>query len=195
MARIVGYIAASLDGFIAGPSERLDWLHRYDGMDLGEHDFSLFLKGIRTVVMGRRTYEFIASDPAPWAYGEQRAIVVTSSKIADPKGALETRRDVDALITELRELDDGDVWLVGGGRLQMAFMERGALDELEIYVIPELVGGGTPLFPASGFEASPQLVSARALDRGCVRLHYTLPTTRGSGDEVAQQVSPPPAAA
>ena len=28
----------------------------------------------------------------------------------------------------------------------MAFMERGALDEIEIYIIPELLGGGRPLF-------------------------------------------------
>lgn len=174
MARILGYIAASLDGFIAAPGDRLDWLFRYDGMDLGEHDYSYFLKRIRTVVMGRGTYDFIAKDPAPWAYGEQRVIVVTSKPIADPKGPLETRSDIDPLIAELRGLEDGDVWMLGGGRLQMAFMERGALEEIEIYVMPELIGGGTPLFPATGFQASPKLLSAQALDRGCVRLHYML---------------------
>lgn len=174
MARIVGYIAASLDGYIAAPDDNLDWLFRYDGMDLGEHDYSHFLKRIRTVVMGRGTYDFLAEVSAPWPYGEQRAIVVTSQPIDDPKGQLETRDDVDALIAELRSLTDGDVWMVGGGQLQMAFMERGALDEIEIYVIPELIGGGRPLFPATGFQASPRLLGAQALDRGCVRLHYAL---------------------
>lgn len=174
MARILGYIATSLDGFIAAPGDSLDWLFRYDGMDLGEHDYSHFLKQIRTVVMGRGTYDFIANDPSPWAYDQQRVIVVTSTPITDRKGALETRSDIDALIGELRSLDDGDVWMLGGGRLQMTFMERGALDEIEIYVMPELVGGGTPLFPATGFQASPTLLSARTLDRGCVRLHYRL---------------------
>lgn len=174
VARILGYIAASLDGFIAAPGDRLDWLFRYDGMDLGEHDYSCFLKRIRTVVMGRGTYDFIAKDPAPWAYGDQRVIVVTSRPITDPKGPLETRSDIDSLIAELRGLEDGDVWMLGGGRLQMAFMERGALEEIEIYVMPELIGGGTPLFPATGFQTSPKLLSAQALDRGCVRLHYML---------------------
>jgi dihydrofolate reductase len=88
------------------------------------------------------------------------------------KGPLEVRSDVDALISELRGLDDGDVWMVGGGQLQMAFLERGALDEIEIYIIPEMLGGGRPLFPPTGFRTSPTLVSAQALDRGCVRLHY-----------------------
>ena len=174
MARILGYIAASVDGFIAGPGDSLDWLHRYGDMDLGEHAFGRFLEGIRTVVMGRGTYDFLARDPAPWAYEKQRAIVVTSTEIANPKGPIETRRDVRALVSELRGLDDGDVWVVGGGRLQMAFLECGALDEVEIYVIPELIGGGIPLFPPCGVETSLKLLSARVLDRGCVRLHYAV---------------------
>lgn len=172
MARILGYIAASLDGFIATENDGLDWLFKYDGLDLAEHDYGLFVKGIRTVVMGRGTYDFLAADPSPWAYGDQRVMVVTSRPIPDPKGALETRSDVDALVTELRSLDDGDVWMLGGGRLQMAFLERRALDEIEIYVMPEIIGGGRPLFPATGAQASPRLIDARHLDRGCVRLHY-----------------------
>ena len=141
MAKIVGYIAASLDGLIADENDNLDWLFKYDGMDLGEHDYRTFLKGIRTVVMGRGTYDFIANDPAPWAYADQRVVVVTTRPIENPKGPLQVKDNVDNLIAELRAIDDGDVWMLGGGMLQMAFMERGALDEIEIYIIPELLGG------------------------------------------------------
>ncbi len=172
MARILGYIATSLDGLIATEDDNLDWLFKYDDMNLGEHDYRAFLKRIRTVVMGRGTYDFIAKEPSPWTYADKRVIVVTSRSIDDPKGPLEIRSDADALIAELRALDDGDVWMVGGGRLQMAFLERGALDEIEIYVIPEMLGGGRPLFPLTGFRASPTLISAQAIDKGCVRLHY-----------------------
>lgn len=177
MARIKGYIAASLDGLIAGKNDSLDWLFKYDSMDLGEHDYRTFLESTRTVVMGRGTYDFIAHEPSPWAYADKRVLVVTSQPIEAPKGPLETRGDIDALIAELRALDDGDVWMLGGGRLQMAFLERGALDEIEIYVIPEMLGEGTPLFPLTGFRASPKLVSAGAVDQGCVRLHYRFDAT------------------
>lgn len=62
----------------------------------------------------------------------------------------------------------------------MAFIERRALDEIEIYVMPELLGSGKPLFPATGFRAGLRLLQATALDRGCVRLHYALDhTARG----------------
>jgi dihydrofolate reductase len=172
MAKILGYIAASLDGLIATEDDNFDWLFKSDDMNLGEHDYRTFLKHIRTVVMGRGTYDFIAGEPSPWAYGDKRVIVVTSRPIGNPKGPLEVRSDVDALIRELRELDDGDVWMLGGGQLQMAFLERGALDEIEIYAIPEILGGGQPLFPLTRFCASPTLVSAQMIDKGCVRLHY-----------------------
>lgn len=172
MAKIVGYIASSLDGFIATADDGLDWLFAYDGLDLGKHDYREFIKTVRTVVMGRATYDFLEKDGSPWTYGDQRVLVVTSRPIPHPKGPLETRSDIDALVAELRGLDDGDVWMVGGGQLQMAFIERGALDAIEIYVMPDLLGGGKALFPPTGFQSGLRLISASALDRGCVRLHY-----------------------
>ena len=173
MARIVGYIASSLDGFIADPSESLAWLTQRTDMQLGEFDYNLFIKRIRTVVMGRGTYDWLVRENIPWPYGEQRVIVVTSRPLPAPIGQLETRTDIDALVAELRALDDGDVWMLGGGQLQMAFMERGALDEIEIYVISQLLGGGFPLFPATGFEKRLKLLSSNMLGTGCVRLHYS----------------------
>ena len=47
MAKIVGYIATSLDGMIADKNDSLDWLFAYDGMDLGAYDYNKFLKRIQ----------------------------------------------------------------------------------------------------------------------------------------------------
>ncbi len=173
MARIIGYIAASLDGFIADPHEGLNWLTERKDLELGEFDYTLFIKRIRTVVMGRATYDWLVREGMSWPYAEQRAIVVTSRPLPSPVGALETRTDVDALIAELRALDDGDVWMLGGGKLQMAFIERGALDELEVYVISQLLGGGYPLFPPTGLSRELKLLTAQALGSGGARLHYS----------------------
>lgn len=172
MARIVGYIATSLDGFIATTDENLDWLMEQPDLNLGEHDYRDFIKTIGTVVMGRATYDWIARFPGAWEYDGKRVIVVTSRPIENPKGPLETRSDIPALISELRALDDGDVWMLGGGKLQMSFMEQGALDEIEIYVMSEIIGGGIPLFPATGLRMTPSLISAKTLGKECARLHY-----------------------
>lgn len=173
MARIRGYIAASLDGFIATPDGGLDWLTKYENVDLGEASYERFIAGIRTIVMGRGTYDFVAGAATEWPYADRRTIVVTSRPLPDPRGPIEVwATGVDTLVAHLRGLEDGDVWMAGGGALQMAFIERGGLDELDVTVMPELIGGGIPLFPPTGFATSPELISARALDLGCVHLRY-----------------------
>jgi dihydrofolate reductase len=173
MARIVGYIASSLDGYIADRDEGLKWLMERKDVELAEFDYNLFVKRIRTVVMGRTTYEWMARQGMAWPYTEQRSIVVTSRSIDTSFGGVELRSDVDALIGELRALDDGDVWMLGGGKLQMAFIERGALDEIEVYVMSTLLGGGYPLFPPTGFfKDSIELVEVNKLGTGCARLLY-----------------------
>lgn len=143
-------------------------------MDLGPHDHRTFLARTGTVVMGRATHDGIDKESMPRTYQGKRTFVATSRPIPGPKGPLETRSDVDALIAELRALDDGDVWMLGGGQLQTAVMERAALDEIEIHVIPERLGGGALSFPGTGVRASPGLLGAQALDRGCARLHDAL---------------------
>jgi dihydrofolate reductase len=172
MARILGYIACSLDGFIATKEGSLDWLFRSGPTDMGEYHYDLFLKRIRTVVMGRGTYDFFETTNTPWPYAGKRVLVVTSHPIPEPRGEFEIRTDVDALVAEVRALDDGDVWMLGGGQLQMAFMERRALDEIEIYVVPEIIGGGFPLFPPTGFKATPKLISSQVVSGNTVRMHY-----------------------
>ena len=173
MARILGYIATSLDGFIADKDEGLKWLMERKDVELGEFDYNLFVKGIRTVVMGRTTYEWMVRQGMEWPYKEQRSIVVTSKPMDTSVGNVEVRSDVDALVRELRALNDGDVWMLGGGKLQMAFIERGALDEIEVYVMSTLLGGGYPLFPPTGFfKDSIELLEVNKLGTGCARLLY-----------------------
>ena len=142
-------------------------------VELGEFDYNLFINRIRTVVMGRTTYEWMARQGMEWPYKDQRSIVVTSKNIDTAYGNVETRSDVDALVAELRALDDGDVWMLGGGKLQMAFIERGTLDEIEVYVMSTLLGGGYPLFPPTGFyKDGIELIEVNKLGTGCVRLYY-----------------------
>lgn len=173
MAIIRGYIGVSLDGYIASHDGALDWLTKYDGMDAGDFSYDKFIAGIGTVVMGRGTYDAIAGFGVDWPYGNQRSIVVTSSPIDDPAGPVEVWSDgIDTLITHLRGLDKGDVWIVGGGALQQAFIERDGLDDLMLFILPELVGGGIRLFPPNGHARTVRLVSSAMVDPGCMCLKY-----------------------
>ena len=146
MRQMRGFIAVTLDGFIADSNHGIGFLDSYpsDGPI-----FDAFMAEIGTVVMGRLTYEVIRRNGL-WTYGDKQALNVTSEEIDDlPAGATLWRDGIDALVAHLRggELPPGDVWILGGGMLQQAFIDRDELDVLELFLIPEILGGGIPMIP------------------------------------------------
>lgn len=142
---ICGYIASTLDGYIAAPDHSFAFLDPYSADDAGYEEF---YAGIGTLVMGRTTYDVCRRAMPSWPYGGKRLIVVTSSAIADlPPDAEVWSAGIDALIVHLRADSTQDVWIVGGGRLQQAFIDRDALDRLDQFIVPVILGGGIPLYP------------------------------------------------
>jgi dihydrofolate reductase len=127
---IRGYIASSLDGFIAAPDGSFAFLERYPPDDAG---YDAFVREIGTVVMGRLTYEAVLGH-SEWPYAGKRSIVVTSHPPASPPPDTEAwTAGVPALVAHLAaHPGPGDVWILGGGRLQQAFLDAGAIERLEI---------------------------------------------------------------
>lgn len=173
MALIRGYVAASLDGFVADAAGDVDWLAPYAAADGGHRDF---LGQVGTVVMGRRTHDQLSSLGVGWPYPDKHGLVVTSGRGASVHhGVRFWTAGLPALIAYLRALDDGDAWVVGGATLLAAMIEARALDRLELLVAPLLLGEGLRLFPAKapGLE-NMTLNRVEALGRGMVRLDYGL---------------------
>lgn len=175
MGIIRGFIAASLDGYIADTDGGIGWLTPFDGVDYG---YAGFIAEIGTVVMGRRTYDDIAGFPGGWLYEGKRGLVVTSRPLgAAPAGVEPWHEGVPALLAHLATRPDGegDVWVVGGGGLQAAFIAAGALRRLDLFVIPVLLGAGVPLFPAGETPARGlTLDGTESYANGMVRLRYAL---------------------
>jgi len=142
---IRGFIAASLDGFIAEADHGLGFLDPYAGVDAG---YDAFIKPIRTLVMGRNTWAFCAGLD-PWPYPGRRTIVLTSRPLdkATPHTEVWSGR-LDEMIEALAEAEQ-DVWIVGGGGLQQAFLDRGLIGRLDLFIVPTLLGRGIPLWPGT----------------------------------------------
>ncbi|MCS0501449.1 dihydrofolate reductase family protein [Ancylobacter mangrovi] len=171
---IQGYMAASLDGYIADRDGGIGWLAPFDEVDAG---YAGFIAGIDTVVMGRTTYDQVLlmgrESGAGWFYEGKRALILTSRPLGDaPAGVSAWTDDVPRLIAHLRARE-GNSWIVGGAALQAAFIEAGALDRLDLFIIPVLLGDGVPLFPKSDRPPrSLALESSAALGKGMVHLAY-----------------------
>ena len=173
MAVIRGFVAASLDGYVADRGGGLEGLAPFVGVD---HDHRRFIDQVGTVVMGRRTYDLIPSLGVGWPYAGKRGLVLTSGRGSSVRERVRFwTNGLPALIAYLRDLDDGDVWVVGGGRLLAGMIEAGALDRLELLVAPVLLGEGVSLFPKSpDGPRGMSLNGVEVLDRGVVLMDYAL---------------------
>jgi dihydrofolate reductase len=147
MPAIRGYMAMSIDGLIADSDGGIGFLKRYEGVDYG---FAEFFAGIGTCVCGRDTFETsLSMAEADGPFPGKRLIVVTTRPLRDlPAGTEVWDKGVDAAFVEhLRRLPGGDVWIVGGGKLQRALFDLGAIDRMQLAVVPVVLGPGVPMFP------------------------------------------------
>jgi dihydrofolate reductase len=83
------------------------------------------------------------------------------------------------LVEHLRDTRiGGDVFLLGGPRTIQAFLALGAVDRLELFVLPILLGDGVPLSPPGAARVPLRLERRHAFPDGTVG-HVYSPTSTG----------------
>jgi len=169
-ARIRVFIASSLDGFIAGPDDELDWLSAPAGT---EDTFTPFMAETGALLMGRRTYDVVEGFDGAWPYGDTPVLVATRRPLSPAQPSV---RAVTGTIEELVEqaraaAGDKDVYLDGGALIRSA-LDADLVDELTVTVIPMILGAGIPLFAGAARRHPLALVSQRAIGGGLVELIY-----------------------
>jgi dihydrofolate reductase len=200
MSATVLYMSMSLDGFIAGPNEgpgnglgdggeRLhEWVLPGDGLDDRPTSMAARLHGANrqiveefmstgATVAGRGTFE-----PAGgWGGDHHDGVpIFILSRHAKPEWAagwpnVTYVSDLQAAMADAkRAAGDKNVLVHGAGMAQRA-IPLGLLDELEIHLIPILMGEGRRLFERLGVKQR-ELDRVRVLegDGGVVHLHYRI---------------------
>jgi len=128
-------------------------------------------------LFGRRTYEIFAGS---WgAIEEMRAHpigvalnktpkYVASTTLTDPKWSDTTilSGDLAAAIGELKAKPAGELQVHGSGALTRWLLENGLVDEMNLLIVPVVVGQGTRLFPDNGPDIALDLVESRAFPKG-----------------------------
>jgi dihydrofolate reductase len=165
---VIYYAAVSLDGFIAGKDGDLKWLDGYFIPELGFHDF---IKRVGGVIMGRRTFDKIATF-GKWPYGEIKGTVASHREIGGSFGPVKkaggAAKDIYAFA---KAFSPGPHWLVGGADLAAQFLEAGLLTRIDLFVIPVLLGGGVPAF-VNAKSANLALIDTQSYSKGIVRVSY-----------------------
>jgi dihydrofolate reductase len=162
-------VAASLDGYIAGPGGDFDWIP-----DDPTVDFAAIFGRVDTVLLGRRSY-LVAREggPPPW---KADARVYVFSRTLPPEehpDVTVVAKDAAEVVAALRaEEGEGHIWLFGGGVLFGSLLEAGQVDRLEVTVVPVLLGGGVPLLPAGAGRTVLALIDTHTYPSGMVTLTY-----------------------
>ena len=181
MGRVRFDISVSLDGFIAGPNDGVgnglgdggealhEWVldlesfHERHGREGGEPgtDSEILdeaFRGVGAMLMGRRMFDFAVE-----AWGDEPpfrmpVFVVThlAGEPVEKEGGTTFRfvtDGIDAALEQAREAaGDEDVSIAGGASVIQQCLQRGAVDEFQLHVVPLTLGGGVRLFDGLGPE-------------------------------------------
>ena len=137
--KVVLFIAASLDGYIATKEDSLEWLFQVEGE--GDNGYSEFYETVDTVLLGRRTYDWIMEfEKGKFPYKNKDCYVFTSVPSENNEHVKFVNEPPAEVIEKLKQKDGKDIWLVGGGGLLHSFVNKNLIDEMIVTIAPAIIG-------------------------------------------------------
>ncbi|HYV14990.1 MAG TPA: dihydrofolate reductase family protein [Conexibacter sp.] len=168
-------MSMSADGYVTTPSGWPALIADPSFVPGESHGIREFLDGCEAALMGRTTFEpALNNDRWPWP--NLNVFVLGSQRPPGTPDHVVLDGDPARLLEQLRAANrGGDVHLVGGPRTIETFRALGALDKLELVVLPLLFGpGGMQLTPSLSPDAELTFERERALPGGAVEIVYAV---------------------
>ena len=127
-------------------------------------------------LFGRQTYDVFAPywgamDPGSHPIADAlntKPKFLASTTITDPQWADTTvlSGDLAAAIAELKAKPGGELQVHGSGALIRWLLDQDLVDEMNLLIVPVVLGQGTRLFPTNGRDIALDLVESRADSKG-----------------------------
>jgi dihydrofolate reductase len=176
-------MSMSADGYVTTPS---GWpaLTADPAFVSGQsHGIREFLQDCEAALMGRTTFEPALTNER-WPWPSLNVFVLASHRPEGTPNHVVTDSDPERLLEKLRAANNGgDVHLVGGPLTVETYRALGALDKLELVVLPSLFGDGLRLTSSLSTDTGLVFEGERALPGGSVEIVYAV-STRPSGSTV-----------
>ncbi len=140
MRYITLQLAQTLDGYIARKNGDLDFLDNMNQSFMEQ--FSKFVKSIDTIIMGSGTYhKMLELGGIP--FDEKKIYVLTSKDLSSKNdNIIFTNQSIESIL----EKEENNIWLFGGSKVIQSFINLDLIDEYQLYIVPEIIGEGIPLF-------------------------------------------------
>jgi len=154
MSTVVWHVTMSLDGFIAGPDDGMDWVFDYFSEETNDTAREV-IETTGAIIMGRHTYE-VEDRYRPGIYGGAWTgpyFVLTHQPPASiPEWMTGTfiTEDIEPAVARATEAAAGKSVGILGANVARQCLEHGLLDEIVIHLAPVLLGDGVRLFAFPG---------------------------------------------
>ena len=143
-----------------------------------------FYPTIDTILWGRKTYDWLIAyyktkgktnglfdaNVANYVFSRQRLRTVEGVELVT--------EPVKSFARRLRRTPGKNIWMMGGGGLIASFLDAGEIDELDMHVIPVLIGDGIPLIAPRHRDVPLRLLETKKFRDGVVRLRYAVGSRR-----------------
>jgi dihydrofolate reductase len=174
LRRVRYRVAASLDGYIAGPDGEIGWILHDPSVS-----FASLYESVDAVLLGRRTFELTQKPGAPpWPAGWDVYVFSRTLPVKEHPQITIIREDAAGAVAAMRSRPGKDIWLFGGGDLFASLLAANVVDEVEVAVMPVLLGSGVPLLPR-GAPTQLHLKEWKTSPLGIVTLRYAVAVPTG----------------
>jgi dihydrofolate reductase len=169
--KLILYISASLDAYIAGPNDDLSFLNpmQLEGEDYG---YEAFVDTVDTVIVGRRTYDWVVNQGYDFPHTNKACYILTSQPRAKAGNLTFYQGDLNALVEGLKAGTGKHIFCDGGAEVVHQLLAAQLIDEIILSVVPVLLGAGTRLFKEGRPQQLLELLSSKNYESGLVQLHY-----------------------
>ena len=171
--KVIVYIAASIDGFIAGPDGDLSFLSSVEkeGEDYG---YAEFTANIDTIILGRKTYDYVLQEIGNSHYdnGQRDIYVITRTERPQVGRTIFYTGNLTELVNRLKSESGKNIYCDGGAEVINELLKHDLIDDFIISVIPVLLGNGTRLFKDGRPEQTLKFIEAKTFETGLTQLHY-----------------------
>ncbi len=173
MRKLSLFIATSLDGYIAKPNDDLSFLKlvEKEGEDYGYKEFT---DTIDTLIIGRRTYDYVAKTIGSSHYdnGERDVYIITRTERPGAGRTTFYTGSLIELVKRLKSEKGKNIYCDGGAEVINELLKYDLIDEFIISIVPILLGNGTRLFKDGRPEQMLEFVNAKTFETGLTQLHY-----------------------
>lgn len=186
MGKIIALGHMSLDGYMADPEGKINWI-RMDQEIAGY--VAEFWRGAAGTVYGRKTYEVmdpfwpdVLKDPEKWPgwiveYAEWvneavKVVVTTTLKSIAWKNTRVVGDHVEEQVRRVKGEVKGDLLLLASAQLLSSLLAMGLVDEVVVTIWPVILGEGLPYFAGIRDRVGLELREERKFSNGVAGLRY-----------------------